>query len=89
MEFGSTAVTVLIMVALFFIGAILKRQLADLAGYEDFNLISAVIVSELLFILIAYFFTTKIAFLVGIVGLIVGGVGVGMVFGEGGYDGGY
>jgi len=71
----------LVMVVLFFVGAIARRQIVDLMG-QNFSLIGATILGELSFIIFYLIFSsTKIAFIVGIVAVFIGGF-VGAIWDE-------
>jgi len=72
----------IIMILLFFICAIARRQLTDLIG-TSFNLIISVVVSEIAFIASIYIsHSMKWSFLIGIVGSLVGGFLGGSFLGE-------
>jgi len=74
----------IVMVLLFFLGAILRRQADSLLGME-FSLIGSTILSEIVFIIMLYItHSMKWSFLLGIVGVLVGGFIGAMWFGGGG-----
>lgn len=77
----------IVMVVLFFIAAIARRQLVDLINV-NFSLIGAVIAGEIVFVLFLYVFDgLKIPFILGLVGIAVGGM-IGSIWDEGD-DGGF
>lgn len=71
----------LVMIVLFFVAAIIRKQVEDNFGI-DFNLIGATGVGLIVYTLIITF-TGSIgaSFLLGIVGILVGGFGAGAFFG--------
>jgi len=79
----------LIMVVLFFIAAISRRQLVDMAGV-NFSLIGATALGVITFVIFLFIFDgLKFPFLLGLVGVFVGGF-IGSIWdqsdGEGGFD---
>jgi hypothetical protein len=73
----------LFAIALFFISAILRRQLEDNFGIE-FSIIGSLVLAEPLFFLLNWLVSTKIGLLAGILGMIIGGIGYSYIFGSGG-----
>lgn len=76
------------IVLLFFIVAIARKWLGEEMGL-NFSFLWALVLSLVpYFLVITIFGSAKIAMLVGIIGLLIGGFGVGYLFGSGS-DGGY
>ena len=74
------------MIVLFFIAAIIRKQAEDIFDYS-FSLIGALVAGELLFIIL-YLITdaVKWGFIAGLVGVLAGGILTGLFFGG---DSGY
>lgn len=78
----------LVMVVLFFIAAIARRQFGDLANI-NFSMIGGIAVGELAFIIFLYVFEgLKIPFIIGIAGVFVGGF-IGSIWDQSGGEGGF
>lgn len=76
----------IVMVVLFFIAAILRRQLSDLLNI-NFSMIGGTILGELSFIIFSYIFTgLKFPFLLGVVGVFAGGF-LGSIWDSSGEEG--
>ena len=77
----------LVMVLLFFIAAMARRQLVDLAGV-NFSLIGATALGEIAFIIFVFIFDgLKFPFLLGLVGVFVGGF-IGSIWDQSDGEGG-
>ena len=78
----------LIMVVIFFIAAIARRQLVDLAGV-NFSLIGATALGEIVFVIFLFIFDgVKFTILIGLVGVFVGGF-IGSIWDQSDGDGGF
>lgn len=89
MDFGGACMSSRLgIVLLFFIIAIVRKWGGEEMGF-NFNFLFALILGLFPYIIIITIFgSMKIAFLIGLVGMLIGGYGVGMFFGgdEGGWE---
>ena len=72
------------MILLFFLGAVMRRQLFEGMLGMDFSLIGATIGGELVFIISLFLLSQKFAFLLGLIALIIGGILGAQIFGDSG-----
>lgn len=77
----------IIMVLIFFIAAIVRKQLFDNVLDMEFNLWGAAGLGEVLFFVMLFILPLKFAFLIALGGILIGGIFAGRFFGGGG-DGG-
>lgn len=61
------------IICLFFVGALFKKQVVENLLGGDFDVIIGTFTAEVLYIVSLYLMPMKYAFLVGIIGLLVGG----------------
>jgi len=80
------SISVLIMIVIFFITAIARRQLSSTAE-TDFSLIGGTAAGEIAYIIL-YVITSSLkwSFIGGLIGIVVGGFLGGQFFGDGGDD---
>ena len=68
----------LVMIVLFFIAAITRKQISEWID-TGFSLIGAAVLGEIAFIICLYIFSLKISFLIGLIGIFAGGF-IGAMF---------
>ena len=77
-EGWACSVTWIMMIIIFFVAAIIRRQASEWIE-TGFSLIGAVVLGELVYIISLYVFSSKVAFMLGFVGVLVGGF-IGAMF---------
>jgi len=78
------SLNIIIMVVIFFVVAILRKQLSE--GLDtDFSMIGGTVLGELVFIILMFVLSNqKLSFIGGLVGVLVGGFLGGQFLGDGG-----
>ena len=78
-----TSINLILMAVIFFIGAILRKQIPD-AGGPDFSLIGSCALGEIVFIAMMFILSSqKWAFLGALIGIAIGGFLGGSILGSG------